>query len=400
MPRDELIDALRGFALFGILAVNIQCFVTGLGAPSLGILDAHSSLADHCTVLLSALLLEFKFYPLFCFCFGYGFAVQTRRWVARGEPAGPRFGRRMNAMLLMGMLHGGLLWFGDILARYAIAGYLLRRYTGNGPRRLLDAAKFWFIAALVLMVFFVAVTAAGSSTEVSADALASQQSLQAEGVRVFAAYSQGSYLDATIQRANDFVVVTLGFILLVPQIMLIFLLGALAAQLGLLRNSGRHRQFWERMLRLGLWVGIPVNVVYAMQQWQASQHPWTTSNSVTTMMAGDLAPILSVAFIAAFALYGGDGLGKRLVQLLAPAGRLALTLYVSQSVAMALLLNGFGFGLGATSSPSELFAIATGIYALQIAASHAMQRLGIAGPLELLWRRYTYSSHSKDTQRA
>ena len=77
MQRDPLVDALRGLALFGILAVNIQCFVTGLDVPSLGILDSRSSFADHCVILLTALLLEFKFYPLFCFCFGYGFAMQT-----------------------------------------------------------------------------------------------------------------------------------------------------------------------------------------------------------------------------------------------------------------------------------------------------------------------------------
>lgn len=79
MPRDPLIDALRGFALFGILAVNIQGYVTGLSAPSLGILSSQSTRADHHTVLLTAFLFEFKFYPIFSFCFGYGFAVQTRR---------------------------------------------------------------------------------------------------------------------------------------------------------------------------------------------------------------------------------------------------------------------------------------------------------------------------------
>ena len=110
------------------------------------------------------------------------------------------------------------------------------------------------------------------------------------------------------------------------------------------------------------------------------------------MVTGDLAPILSVAIIAAFALHGGSGLGRRVVRLLAPAGRIALTLYVSQSVAMALLLNGFGFGLGATLGPAELFVVALIIYAMPIAASHIMRHYAIRGPLETLWRRYTYSA--------
>ena len=65
MPRDELIDALRGLALFGILAVNIQSFMWGVGSPSLGVLQESSRMADVVTLFLTALLLEYKFYPLF-----------------------------------------------------------------------------------------------------------------------------------------------------------------------------------------------------------------------------------------------------------------------------------------------------------------------------------------------
>ncbi|MBL0123511.1 MAG: DUF418 domain-containing protein [Betaproteobacteria bacterium] len=100
---------------------------------------------------------------------------------------------------------------------------------------------------------------------------------------------------------------------------------------------------------------------------------------------------MSISFIAAFALHGGDGAGRKIVLLLAPAGRVALTLYISQSIAMAVLLSGFGFGLGATSGPADLLAIAIAIYASLLAASHMMQRYDIPGPLETLWRRYTYA---------
>ncbi len=390
MQRDELVDALRGFALFGILAVNIQCFVGGMSAPSLGILDAQSSAADHVVVLLTAFMLEFKFYPLFSFCFGYGFAVQARRWKIAGVAPGPRFTRRMNAMLFIGVLHGGLLWFGDILTRYALGGYLLRFHAGTGPKKLLAALRFWFVAALLVISFTAAMLTAGS-IDVPADLLAQEIAARADIARESGAYKQGSYLEATRQRINDYLIVTSGFIMLASQFMVLFLAGALTAQLRLLRGYERHREFWKGMLRFGLYAGLPLNVLYAWLQWQISQHPGAAlAYPVTTMLMGDFAPILSIALIAALVLHRGSGIGQSLVRLFAPAGRYALTLYVSQSVLMALLLNGFGLGLGAHASPATLLLWATAIYLSLLAASHIMQRYAIPGPLETLWRRYTY----------
>lgn len=391
MQRDELIDALRGFALFGILAVNIHCFATGMSAPSLGILDAGSSVGDHAVVLLTALLLEFKFYPLFSFCFGYGFAVQTRRWAISGAAARPRFKRRMNAMLFMGMLHGGLLWFGDILTRYALAGHLLNAYAGYGPKRLLSVLRFWLIAAVIVMSITAVSMMAGSVSE-PADATAREQAARTDIALEIAVYTQGGYWEATRQRIGDYVFVTFGILVLAPQFMVLFLSGAIAAQLGLMRKYERHREFWKRMLRLGLYAGIPVNLVYAWLQWQASLHPWAApAHPVMTLVTGELAPTLSIALIAAFVLYSRSSIGRSLVCLFAPAGRVALTMYVSESVLMALLLNGFGLGLGATATQADLMLLAIGIYLLLLAASHVMLRYNIPGPLETLWRRYTYA---------
>jgi uncharacterized protein len=152
-------------------------------------------------------------------------------------------------------------------------------------------------------------------------------------------------------------------------------------------------------MRLGLWVGIPVNIVYAWLQWQASLHPWTSTYPATSIVTGELAPFLALAFIAAFALHGGQGLGRKIVEFFAPAGRNALTLYVCQSIAMALLLSGFGFGFGATFGPARLLAMAIALYALLIAASHVMKRHAISGPLETLWRHYTYAPIPRTPQR-
>jgi uncharacterized protein len=291
----------------------------------------------------------------------------------------------------MGLAHGTLLWFGDILTRYAFAGYILRHYAGCGPRKLLSAAKFWFAIAVGLIMLFAILSSLGDSSETIADIATGKRVMREEAAQVIAAYTLSNYFDATLQRVADYKSVTLNFIAVIPHFMTIFLFGALAAQIGLLRQSERHRAFWQKLWWFGMLVGVPINLIHASYQVQASQNPWIPTNSVIAMVAGEMAPIMSVAIVASFALYGGRSVGRRIVSLLAPAGRIALTLYVCQSIVMALLLNGFALGLGATLRPAGLLLIAIAIYVLLIALSHVMRRLDIPGPLETLWRRYTYA---------
>ncbi|MEQ1515276.1 MAG: DUF418 domain-containing protein [Usitatibacteraceae bacterium] len=386
MARDDLIDALRGLALFGILAVNIQSFVWGVGSPTLGVLYESSSTLDEWALFFTALLLEYKFYPIFCFCFGYGFAVQTRRWLAHRNDAHEHFTRRMNFMLLMGVLHGTLIWFGDILARYAVTGYILRRHIGKGPRALWRAAKYWLGIVIVVAVVF-ALFSSGSTTDAT-DVAKQSETAQIEAELVFDTYAEGNYINATIQRAEDFFTISAGYVLVLPQVMLFFLLGALAARLKLLRTPERYRAFWQRIFWLALLLGVPINLGYAASQLATAASPWLPS-SASSMLLSTFAPVLSLAYVAAAALWHASGLGKATVRLLAPAGRIALTLYISQSILMMLLLNGFCLGLGATMGQFELFLTALGIYALQLVAAHTMLRYEISAPLEAMWRRYT-----------
>lgn len=398
MPRDDLIDALRGFALFGILAVNIQSFVWGLGSATLGVLYESSSVADELTVFFTALFFEYKFYPIFCFCFGYGFAMQARRWVARGVNAQSRFTRRMNFMLLMGVLHGTLIWFGDILARYAITGYILRRHIGRGPRELLKAAKFWLCVVLVTTIVLAVVGGATSSDDT---APTQNETVQQDSERVFTAYTEAGYIDATVQRATDFFSITALYVLVLPQVMLFFLLGAIAAQLKWLRYPARYRLFWRRVFWLGLIVGLPISIAHAFSQVGFAANPWVATSMRKAMweaMYASFAPVLALAYVAAFALLRAGARGAALVRLLAPAGRIALTLYISESVLMMLLLNGFALGLGTTFGQFELLVTALVIYAVLLGAAHLMQHIDIAAPLEGLWRRYTNRTDEKISQ--
>ena len=116
------------------------------------------------------------------------------------------------------------------------------------------------------------------------------------------------------------------------------------------------------------------------------------------VLFASFSPVLACAYVAAFALLRATRCGIALVRLLAPAGRLALTLYISQSVLMVVLLNGFAFGLGATFGQFELFVTALVIYALLLGIAHWMQHFGIPAPLEGIWRRYTSNDQGSPSQ--
>jgi len=398
-PRVHTIDALRGIALFGILAVNIQGAAWSPGGPTLGQFDEMTTTLDRVALLFTAFFLEFKFYPIFCFCFGYGFAAQTRTWLRQGQDAGALFIRRLTVMLLFGLFHGVFLWFGDILVRYALTGFILRYYLRKGPRELIRAIKIWavftFVATLLLgSLISLATTSPGELADMNASAMT-------EVAAAKKIYTSASYIDVTRQRASDFATITASFIYIVPQIMLLFLLGALTSQMGWLRlrelrelreqpeqSRANHHALLKRIFIFTLAVGLPINLAYTMKAW-AMAHAFTVDTSLFDLFVATLVPIFAFAYISGLALIAHTQIGKVLIALFAPAGKIALTNYVFQSLAMSFLLYGYGFGLGARLRQGELLLLAIAIYIVQLALSHWYLRVFRQGPLEWVWRRWT-----------
>jgi uncharacterized protein len=379
--RTPIIDALRGIALFGILAVNIQSFSSGVQMASLGLLDAASSTADYVTVVLTALLFEYKFYPIFCFCFGYGFAIQVRKWVARGQDASRLFARRITFMLLLGVFHGVFIWFGDILSRYAATAFILSMHIQSRPRKLIAAARFWFVFTIAATIL---ISATSLMPEFSADM---NRAIIDEFNATSRVYTQGTWWAITAQRASDFMMISVAFIFLIPQAMLLFLLGAITAQMGWLRNPEKWRALWWRVFLVGAAIGIPCNLMFTERAYSIATNPgvhigfWQEFGSQGT-------PFLSAMYVAAIALSARTMAGKAVIALFAPAGRFALTNYLLQSTVLSFLLYGYGLGWGAQSRQTQLLELACALFAAQLLASHLYKLTGWQGPMEALWRRF------------
>ncbi len=366
--RIHILDILRGFAIFGILVVNIAGFATPIFLPGYAPPAAATPL-DALAHNLVLILAEGKFYTIFAFLFGLGFSVQLARAEAKGRDIRSFYPRRLVVLFIIGVLHSILLWTGDILRLYALLGFALLLFRRRSNRTLLIWAGVFYALSFVLIALFGG--PAGSSAPIPGYDLV--------GVaRGF--YTGPSYLNVIVFQAilSPF---TFIFLLLAQgaSVMALFLLGLLAGRAGVFERLPENRPLWRRGLGLGLAAGVAGGALLL------TDNPWLTSLGYT--LSG---PGLATVYISGLTLLSLRPAGARLLAPLSAVGRMALTNYVLQSVICTVLFGGFGFGLYERVGAAGLLGIATLIFAAQIPLSNWWLRRYRFGPLEWLWRSLTY----------
>jgi uncharacterized protein len=383
MERSHRIDALRGLAVFGILLVNGWGFVYGYTALRFGVLPETASAADQFAVFFSAAFAEQKFYPIFSFLFGAGFALQTRSLhLALGwEAARAAYRRRLQWLLVCGLLHALLLWLGDILVAYAVAGFWLLHVA------CVRLAALWRTFKLLLAINGGLLMFTMLMQLVIANMDLHEHIVTVVGVeRAHALYTLGSWSDIALARLIDFATVVASFPFFLPRLALFFLCGVFAVRLGWLTRPGRHRILWRRILIASLLIALPLNLVWgaatlALALDPYASAPWMTASAMLSEVAG---PALGAGYIAAFMLAA-----PRLMAWLEPVGRMALSNYLMQSLLCAFLLQGQGLGLGASLSHASLLAYCFSVMLFQLLFSHFWLSRHAQGPMEALWRRHT-----------
>ena len=377
------LDVLRGIAVFGILLVNIWSFAWGSLSLRYGTLPVQPPVLDQLVIFGVAALAQLKFYPIFAFLFGAGFALQTRslrRQLGSWEQAQAAYRRRLRWLLAFGLLHGFLIWSGDVLTSYAVAGMLILPLASARLSRVRNRA--WLVAAGFLL--FMCLLIPGSQQGGAPD---TARELQAFADR-HAIYTQGGAWGVARLRANDFLVSLLYAAVMLPHIIVLFLLGILSVRCGWLTRPHRHLVLWRRVRAVGLGVGLPFNLLAAGAiAWQVAD-PYQTVFDTALFEVGLFAggPVLAAGYVAALML-AGPFLLRWLGAWLAPVGRMALSNYLLQSLIGTWLLQGPGLGWGATLRPAEMLGLAVVIMASQLLLSRYWLRHFRQGPMEALWRR-------------
>ena len=391
--RQPVIDLLRGLALFGVLQVNIQSFTWGSGRV-LGYLQPGEGIADSLTYWLLSAFVQGKCYPVLGMLFGYGMAQQWRQWARHPEGVAPRtrLMRRCLVLGLLGLAHGCLLYFGDVLLAYAACAALLGLASPQRTRDWITLTRACAIGALFSLLAPVLLDPLFAQT-------AETSSLPWGLLELHRIYAEDGWKAEFAQRLDDEFWQQLGSIPdFWPQVLCFMGVGVLAQRQGWLRRPGRHNALGRQAWRLGLSVGLPCALLGAsLDLLQARQHPGQSFPWIDVIQgAGSL---LSCAYLVGIVrtldVLRAPG-ARRIASALAATGRLSLTHYVSQSLAMGLLLSGWGCGLGRHASHLQLAVLAATLYGAQVAVSGWYLRHHAQGPLESLWRR-AYDSRSAVT---
>ncbi len=392
--RIVVIDVLRGFAVFGILLVNMGLFSAPLYVELMGV-PWWTSTVDRAAQALVRFAAEGKFYLLFSFLFGLGMAIQMQRVEGRGAPFVGLYARRLFILLGLGLGHALLLWFGDILAIYALLGFPLLLFRKRSDRTLL----IWAVAVYLLPLLVVGgctalIQVAQLHPEAAAEIERGYAHAEAE-MTVWAGRSQeiyayGSFGDMFWHRLVNQQDLLPGTLIMLPIVFAMFLLGLWAGRRDLLRDPARYRPVLRRIVCWALPVGLLCNAFYALAfVWTSRMRlSWTALAGYVAYTIG--APLLSAGYAAALILlYQRAGWPKRLAPL-AAVGCMALSNYLLQTLICTTLFYSYGFGLFGAVGPARGVLLTILIYALQVPLSTWWLRHFQFGPLEWLWRSLTY----------
>jgi uncharacterized protein len=356
--------------------------------------------ADTVVHLLVGTFIATKFISIFAFLFGVGAALQfrsIRAGLAEDTP-GPElipaaqtvYRRRLRFLLIVGIAHGFLLYYGDVLAFYALCGFVLVHYLPWRPARLVRTTVWWWIAATIVMAL---ATLASESIRRRIGPGGDPTLLSLETLRAFSTYTEAGYFGQLGTRAEDYSSVLESMLMVsIPQIVGLFLLGLLAGRLGWLARPARHAKLWQT----ATWIGLAAFPFAVYGEWlnfdSVSSHPGDPGSiGYLLQFFGSAVACFYVALLVR--LRDRRPLAG-VIHWIAPAGRMPLTNYIAQSVLMGFLLSGWGLGWGAELNRAELALLAVAIVALQWTLSRWwIARFG-AGPMEAWWARATYRAPS------
>ena len=390
--RIETLDVLRGFALLGILAMNIRSFATPFAAYMNPTVMFDFSGLNRLAFLFTHVVFDFKMMTLFSMLFGAGVILYAGKRKSDGQPPTGLWYRRMFWLLIIGLAHAYLIWLGDILVPYALCGMILLWWMRNrSPLMLMIVASvliiiggaFWAGRGVYLQSNWNNLSSE-EREEVNRELSPTRKQLQTE----IDAY-RGDYAGIVRFRAADvFMFQTFFFVFFfVWRIGGVMLLGIALMKLRVLTGE-RSTHYYAVLAGIGYAVGLPLIFAGIMLSQRIQYRPPQSIFVDQFNYFGSVAVALAHAGLVIF-LHKRNLLGP-LRRPLAAVGRMAFSNYLMHSIICTTLFYGYGFGLFAKLDYAAQLVIVVAIWIFQLIVSPIWLRHFLFGPMEWLWRSLTY----------
>lgn len=409
--RLGILDVLRGFAILGILFVNVHFYSRPIYAV-FGVPGGRAGALDGLVESLTTFLVAEKFFSILSVLFGLGMAIMYQRATDRGVRFGPLYLRRLVGLFAIGVAHALLLYAGDFIGNYALLGLPLYFFRNVRPRALLAwSAVLLLVPCLILAQGMLARPAAAPAAAAQAGAAAAEaapapgpadearqaqearrqqrrEALQRRVDESVAVYGRGSAAEIFRLRAREVVFQYSSLLFVGWKLFAMFLVGVWCWRSGLVPELERRLPFVRRALAVALLVGLAGGSLGFYGERAAGGGVALQLGACVGQAFG--APALAIVYMAALVLLYLGGVARLLLDALAPVGRMAMSNYVFQSLVCALIFHSYGLGRFGRTSNLENVLIALGLCVVQVLLSRAWLRRFRFGPLEWLLRRFVY----------
>ena len=385
--RIDAIDVLRGFALLGILVMNVQSFAMPQAAyfnpTAYGDLEG----ANLWVWLTGRMFFDQKFMTLFSMLFGAGIVLMAGRAEARGG-AGRVHYRRMGWLLVIGLLHAHLLWYGDILFTYAVCGMVVY------PLRHLSPGRLVALGTTLLAIGSAPSVGAGMSLPYWPEEALSALTDEAwrptpEVIEAELAVYRGGWLAQLPSRSGD--------ALALQTVLLIFwglwragglMLIGMALFKGDVFSARRSARFYAGLIAAAVAVGLPLQAYGLSLDFARGWPVWSFFIGIQFNYWPSIA--VSLGYVGLVMLACRNAALHRFTRPFAAVGQTALTNYLLQTVLCTLVFYGHGLGWFGSVDRAGQLGVVAGVWALQLVASPLWLRRFRFGPAEWAWRSLTY----------
>ena len=387
--RIEILDIIRGFALFGVLLVNMSFFKSLLATPPKSPLES-TAVLDQLAAWLILLLAEGKFFVIFSFLFGLGFYIFMERTEMKGLDIARLYKRRLWGLLIIGAVHLIFIWAGDILFAYSIAGFflLLFRKRKDATLRKWIAILLSFTAISIILLSFLNFLILK---------LVGEEAMLSSLKEMAFILQTGTYAEILASRFSE----ALGILFIntpfaVFAVLPLFLMGFYAGKKQIFRRTTELLASFQKVRNTSFLAGVFMSLLFIVLE--IVNHGSSSGYGSSSWLLPALSEVLKyftgimlgTFYVSSLVLLYTKDTGRKIIQPLAYVGKMALTNYLMQSIICVLIFYGFGLGMFGQLTPFEGLLLAITIFAGQIIFSSLWLKRYAFGPFEWVWRMFTY----------